>query len=467
MARENQGLQIALIIFVILTLLLGVTTFLFFKSYDEATQTAKKQEEEANTQRATARQLIEKNNELKEMMGFKAEDAVDKIREYFNEDMTKFAGNFPEEERFYHQLVKGLHSVIVDKNAELDSKTTEIAVLKAYTGQTEIAAQEQVKQHEKAAGDARDDLAGEREKFKTDWQLANKEKKDVAGRLKKAKETAQEKMATLDGTIRDLEGRLARAQVLYTRAKEEFNKVVKESFEVADGEVSLVSQRNGSVYVNLGHADSLNRQTTFSVYPIDVSDVTAASKKASIEVTQILGDHLAEARIIEDDPSNPIVPGDKIYTPLWSPGDQIRFGLTGVMDVNGDGKSDQQVVRNLITINGGLIDAETDPTGKRTGRMSPDTRYLILGDKPSDKDNPDLIDAYGKMTADAARLGVEKIQLRELLLRMGWKNQTPVTTFGRGANAKDFRALPPEGSPRRSTGSVTPLFKSRQPPARR
>ena len=40
MARENQGLQIALIIFVILTIILGVTTFLFFRQYEEATAKA-------------------------------------------------------------------------------------------------------------------------------------------------------------------------------------------------------------------------------------------------------------------------------------------------------------------------------------------------------------------------------------------------------------------------------------------
>ena len=35
-ARENQGLQIALIIFVMLTIVLIVTTFLFFRNYQEA-----------------------------------------------------------------------------------------------------------------------------------------------------------------------------------------------------------------------------------------------------------------------------------------------------------------------------------------------------------------------------------------------------------------------------------------------
>ena len=36
MARENQGLQIALIIFVMLTIILGVTTFIFYRQYEEA-----------------------------------------------------------------------------------------------------------------------------------------------------------------------------------------------------------------------------------------------------------------------------------------------------------------------------------------------------------------------------------------------------------------------------------------------
>ena len=36
MARENQGLQIALIVFVMLTIILGVTTYLFFRQYERS-----------------------------------------------------------------------------------------------------------------------------------------------------------------------------------------------------------------------------------------------------------------------------------------------------------------------------------------------------------------------------------------------------------------------------------------------
>ena len=41
-SSENQGLQIALIIFVMLTIILSVTTFLFFREYEEAVACARR-----------------------------------------------------------------------------------------------------------------------------------------------------------------------------------------------------------------------------------------------------------------------------------------------------------------------------------------------------------------------------------------------------------------------------------------
>ena len=48
---------------------------------------------------------------------------------------------------------------------------------------------------------------------------------------------------------------------------------------------------------------------------------------------------------------------------------------------------------------------------------------------------------------------------------MGWRRQTHVVTFGRGANPADFRAKPPEGVPKTSTGNVSEVFRPRRPPA--
>ena len=70
-ARENQGLQIALIVFVMLTIVLIVTTFLFFQNYrDEQTKnkkaaddvaTANKDREKAKNESAECKAAMDSN----------------------------------------------------------------------------------------------------------------------------------------------------------------------------------------------------------------------------------------------------------------------------------------------------------------------------------------------------------------------------------------------------------------------
>ena len=153
--------------------------------------------------------------------------------------------------------------------------------------------------------------------------------------------------------------------------------------------------------------------------------MSAAAKKASIEVTQVLGDHLAEARVYDDKVADPIVPGDKIYTPLWTPGEKRHFALAGFMDVNGDGKNDIQAVKDMIAINGGVVDCYIDDKGKLVGRR--DHQHPLSGPRRgSQRKGPDRHDCcLHKDRNEAEQFGVQKIQLGDLLQRVGWKNQMP------------------------------------------
>ena len=136
------------------------------------------------------------------------------------------------------------------------------------------------------------------------------------------------------------------------------------------------------MWINLGTADSLRRQVTFSVYDADQHDAAKATKKGSIEVTRLLGEHMAEARITEDDPTNPILTGDNIYSQVWHRGKKLHFALTGFIDFDGDGQSDMQLARDLIELNGGVVDAYLNDDGTVEGEITANTRYLVLGDVP-------------------------------------------------------------------------------------
>src|SRR3990172_7686159 len=102
MARENQGLQIALIIFVMLTIILGVTTYLFFRQYEEADIKAKNNLAERDKAARLANENEEHINELKRLIGIAKTEKMDAITNtIFNDDMKKYGGSYPEEARFY------------------------------------------------------------------------------------------------------------------------------------------------------------------------------------------------------------------------------------------------------------------------------------------------------------------------------------------------------------------------------
>lgn len=86
-------------------------------------------------------------------------------------------------------------------------------------------------------------------------------------------------------------------------------------------------------------------------------------KKAGIEVIRVMDAHLSGANRPRQNGQSDL-PGDRLYTPVWQPGRRLRFALTGFMDIDGDGSNDRELVRNLILLNDGMIDAEQGDDGK-------------------------------------------------------------------------------------------------------
>ena len=233
------------------------------------------------------------------------------------------------------------------------------------------------------------------------------------------------------------------------------------------GEIVQVDRGNNTVWINLGRADSLSQQVSFSVFPADLSNLKLEGNKGSIEVTHVLGDHLAEARVTDDRLADPILPGDKVYTPVWNPGQPRHFALAGFFDIDGSGKNALPTVMNLIKTNGGVIDCWIEETPDRKfeqkGRgITPNTSYLILGTPPDEKADSTEILAFTQMRKMADHLRLPIMQFNDLLQAMGWKNAAPVVRYGRGGSSHDFRARPDPNRPQKSGGNSA--FPEREPP---
>lgn len=468
MARENQGLQIALIVFVMLSILLGVGMYMFYRQYEEADIKATKNASDADKATKLALKNEEDANELRRLIGVAKTEKVESITtNIFAEDMKKFGGSYPEDVRFYRPLVEKLAKTIDEKNGELDKAKTQIAKLEADFATREAAKQPQIDEFKKAADEASKDRDSERTKYKADRDRIAQQEVKLRADYDNARKDAQASMVKIEQKFQGAIEQIQKLNRINKGLSDRQQELTAQKFEIPSGEVRWVNQSTGTAWVNLGRADSLARQVTFGVYPADVTDLTASGgRKASIEVTKILGDHLAEVRIFDDKLADPIMPGDKIYTPVWTAGEKRHFALAGFMDLRGNGKNDLEMVKDLIKMNGGVVDCYLDEKGKKVGEMTVNTRYLVFGQAPSEKSQPAMTAGVTKMVNEAEKFGVQKIQLNDLIQRMGWENQSRVVGFGRGANPKDFAAKPDENGQRTSTGNHTDAFEPRQPPSR-
>ncbi len=464
MARENQGLQIALIIFFMLTIILGVTTFVFFRQYQEADKKAEAARASLATKTNAADVLADQIVKLEKYLGVVGLQP-DEVDGQYNQDIADYGATYPETDRDYHKLTMHLFNTIQGQNVELAGLKTEAQRWKDKFEVVAASRDLQVQQFQDQAEDAAKSAAVEIASARNEDARINAEKDTLAADFKKKKDEHEVVLAATKADLETAFGNIDKLEIVNHKKTEALNELRQETIDVPDGEIVFVNQHNQTVWITVGRADGLPRQITLAVYPADTSNLTKASKKASIEVTQILGENLAEARVLEDTISDPIVRGDKIHTPLWSPGEQRQFALAGFFDVDDDGKSDQQLIRNLIEMNGGLVVCSIDEQGELDGKIDENTRYLVLGRRPTHaKSDAAVRDPFSKMVGDAKESGVQTIQMGDLLQQMGWKNRTPVTRYGRGANPNDFKPQPPDGIPKVSTGTVSELFRPRRPP---
>lgn len=462
MARENQGLQIALIVFVMLALILGVTTFVFYRQYDqEKGKALAADQEKAKVSKdldAAQREIVE----LKRILGFGASDTMQVIGQEVPKDM-QLAASLPEADRNYRKLVQHLNDTIQKKNQALAVAENDKANLQKQLADREREAAARIQQHEEEVKKAGADLNQMAAAYKKTESELNAEKDKLLTERKEIEDKSTQQIKSLQDTLAAKDKEIKTARDVAVRYRDEAEALQHTTFEIAHGKILWVNQRTGRVYVNLGEADGLRRLMTFGVFTSSSNDVSQSEKKASIEIIEILGPHMSEARITDDKPGNPVVPGDLVFTPIWAPGRRIHIALAGFIDIDNDGRSDLERVRGIITTNGAVVDAYQDESGKVIGQVTRETNYLVVGTPPDEKSTREMRRGYTEMINAATRNLVRQIKIDELFQRMGYRDVDRVTSYGKGASPNQFRPkAPPEGLPV-SSGNISPLFQPRQP----
>jgi hypothetical protein len=478
--RENQGLQIALILFVMITIALFVTTYIYWSKSEQkiAEADAAVQSKAEAEKRYTA--YFNAYNLLKRTIGpaqvsdpeyevfrtqVKSTDPnlwandLEKIELAFNDDMLLFDANYNGDKN-YRTLPGYLLTAIRARN---DTIVTHLDYVRS-ADQEKVTITNRESSQKVAAEDGMQLAVTERDKVKQVFD-ADRQKfiTDTTALQSRLDAALQQAKADADKAGKDkavLETSLAKLQQLVEAQAAKLAGMNPESTETADGKITWVNQGSRVAYVNIGLADGLRRQTTFSVYNKDQTAFNTARPKGSVEITRIIDGHLSEARIVSDNAANPLMPGDVVFSPTWQPGRIVRFAMVGFIDADGDGKSDRKLVENLISMNGGQVDAFVDEEGKTSGSLSIDTRYLIVGQRPTDKSGAQSLSAYVNMIGESQRLGIEQMSVRDLLDYMGYKGEVKTQTLGKYASPEDFKSGSGSG------GAGAGGFAPRQPPAK-
>ena len=460
-SRENQGLQIALMVFALLVVLFAITTYVYFKAYDDTSKQAASLKSENQNSQLRAQQMQEEMNNLKVMMGFSADDNLATIQEGHKRDMEAYAAAYPEDEQKYRKLVENQASEIrAIGRRELESQQRERDLNQRYAA-LEAENSGRVQEYLDEMDTMKADGKSERDKFASARAEITAKAQKIADQLQTKETEIQQLQITTEETLKKQATEVADYRLQTQKLEKRLDQYESVSFEVADGKIIDVNQLTKTVWIDLGRSDALARQVTFSVYGIDENEIAKAKIKGTIEVMRIIDSHLAQARITDSEVSDPILPQDKIYSPVWERGRRESFALAGFLDIDGDGKSDQAKVRDLIELNGGVIDAEAHEDGTVTGQMTINTKFLVLGDEPrvtsrTDASADKIFAGYSDLRTQAENKGVNTINLKQFLDHMGWRPDDQTVMLRRGTG-------PAVGEGAGSTGATPSPFRPRRP----
>jgi hypothetical protein len=456
-SRESQGLQVALILFVMVTVVLAVTTYLYFRRAEENVQRYLAKAEEAKREKDTTMKLQFENQILKHILGHerKTEAELNSIKQGlggnkqieqiladYDKHMKMYGAGYGGQDLSYTTLPEHLITAINARNKNLVDADALAKNLERERENVRRAEAARAAKAEQSLAAVQSDAASERETFNADRTRITEESAKIAAILPQKNAMITKTTSEAQAKQEEMARQLSQVSTLLESEKERRARLEQDlgfgdTYERPDGEVTLVNSRANTVWIDLGSADGIDRQMIFSVIDQKETGVTKSKVKGRIEVTRVMDAHSAEARVLEDELANPIMKGDKIYSPSFRKGRKVRFALAGMMDMDKDGKSDQTQVKALITMNGGVVDAELLDDGSIAGTLTGDTRFLVKGDRPTDKTNQKLIDGFTAMTGEATRLGIETITLDSLLDRMGYVPDRRVVPMSRPSATGD------------------------------
>lgn len=501
---------IALVFFVLTTITLGVLSYLFNQDTETAKAEAVKAQADAKTAQDQATKSREallvykaamgtiSDQERTDLQGLRfKEDArkehadllqaiIDRSRAAINAEAGKFVGqpggmglsenqvfswDWPAGGELTPAPTKSLIDVAITNfsqrqlaqnkfNTELqslDQAQKNIQALSAKLDQAQKALDTRTKEipEEIAKGikEARDAF----EKFKVDFnaltaeqrnELQNKEQQLDERRVEvmRAKEKAERLENQVDRLGEELDAKI-------------------DPFQFDKPQGRIIRRTGQLVELNLGSADNLRPGLTFSIMPSDTPQRGFESRirmvrdadgrmirriipKGSIEIIEIMGPNLSQARITEEESQvrDRILQGDLLYNAIWRRGLSEHIILYGIFDLDDDGRDDMKVLVNELNRMGVVVDAYYDLASlKWVGNITSQTTFAVEGYTPTvttadgnREGKSKIISAIAEARTFVKDKGVRVLRPRDFFPRIGYKAQLDVSEGSINQAASSF-----------------------------
>jgi hypothetical protein len=230
---------------------------------------------------------------------------------------------------------------------------------------------------------------------------------------------------------------LQSAELKVKKLEEKIPQIDLLAYDRPRGRITRIDINNQTAYINIGSADNVRPGLTFSVFGLGQYRPNA-ERKGSLEVVNVLGDHLSAARItsVKSATRDPLVVGDELYNPAWSPGLREHVAVAGPIDVTGDGRDGTLEFVKILEKQGVAVDVFLDPRDlSLKGRgLTRQTGYLLLGDHRAER-NFALNTRADQMREEAHRLGITIVPARRFMSLMGYR-QLPALSADLHASAQ-------------------------------
>ncbi len=472
-AQDNQGLKIAVAVFVTLSVVLAVATYFGFSNssfYYEKMDQATKDASQAKQAQGTLQRQFE---ELKELAGYpKVDDtavaakikserdeqnkAVGSIRgkmdDIFNQVRQASGANIgPEVQKIYEtansaaenfqnepnrtqaSAINRLIELMTNESQLLAYVTADYAATRKELEAANQIAQQKVQVEVDAKEGFQADLVSEQNSH-------NEQREGLLTRLDELQSRNQQ-LATENNSLKeqlaqvqaDWQNRWEKQMAMFRQMREDLEK--KETvLDVADGRVTFVDYNREEVLTTLSTRQGAHEQLIFSIFDKDAPGLPTDEPKATIELIKV-DEKGSTGRIVKQLRAvDPIRPGDQVYSPSFGEHPQ-SYALIGWIDLDRDGRDDREDLKRLIRASGGEVSFDLPPPGqgKETGEITPMTSWYILDDQPPVRGTNAILPsgataeeeaAFYKRRSDVlqeARLaGVRPISLERLKAMLGY-----------------------------------------------